>query len=176
MKAKLIAISLPSKTMNATRAFFSSLLGFEPARALSDVESYHVGVADGVYLWLSTPFWEGDTAPTVYFAVDDLEEASRAAAKAGGQVAHDRMSVEMAGRFLPAYEQTLREKGVTDPISNVWGKVQMMRIPGGCLIGLCEVEPHSQIFYGIGKYKNGQVEASIRADLQRASTLAANFF
>lgn len=174
MKSKLIAINIPCKALCASKDFFSQLVGIDSSRALStSIEAYHVGIADGVYLWLSAPFHENDVAPTLYFSVDDLAVATSEAAEAGCESVMDTMNVPLDLGTLGIYEESLRDMGVTEGMSDQWGRVQLMRDPSNTTFALCEIEPHSQIFFGVGNYANPSLGARLRADANRSLKLAA---
>jgi predicted enzyme related to lactoylglutathione lyase len=167
MKARLIAVNFPTQNLQASGEFFQALIGLEPARALSDsVESYNIVAGNGVYVWLSKPFDANDTDATAYFAVDDLDEAISAVTGAGGQKIWNEIPVPISQSTRDAYADTLKMIGVTDDLTDQWGRVQLMKDPNGCAIALVEVEPHSQIFYGIGKYSDGRLNALLHRDHQ----------
>jgi predicted enzyme related to lactoylglutathione lyase len=167
MKAKLIAVNFPSQNIAATIKFFEALTGLPVARALSDsVESYQFVAGNGVYIWLSKPFDQHDTDATAYFAVDNLQQAVAAVTAAGGQAIWQEIPVATSQNTKAAYAATLKAMGVTDPLTDHWGKVQLMKDPHGCAIALAEVEPHSQIFFGIGKYTDERLNAFLRRDHQ----------
>jgi hypothetical protein len=63
--------------------------------------------------------------------------------------------------------------GVTESLTDQWGRVQLMKDPNGCAIALVEVQPHSQIFYGIGKYSDGRLTALLLRDHQVAVELGS---
>jgi predicted enzyme related to lactoylglutathione lyase len=167
MKARLIAVNFPSKNLKASSKFYEALTGLPAARALSDtVESYNIVAGNGVYIWLSKPFNEQDTDATAYFAVDDLDEAISAVTGAGGQKIWNEISVPIAQSAKNAYGAALQAMGVTEDLTDEWGRVQLMKDPNGCAIALVEVQPHSQIFYGIGKYGDGRLNALLHRDHQ----------
>jgi predicted enzyme related to lactoylglutathione lyase len=174
MRARLIAINVPSKNLQAARVFYEALTGLTPARALSDgVESYHVVVGDGLYVWLSKPFDEKDDNVTAYFAVDDLDEAIDIISRAGGTKVWNEIPVPLSQVAKGAYATVLKEMGVQDQLTDEWGRVQLMKDPNGCVISLVEIQPHSQVFYGVGKYRNERLEAYMRRDQQTSLELAA---
>jgi len=167
MKARLIAVNFPSKNLAASSKFYEALTGLPAARALSDnVESYNIVAGNGVYVWLSKPFDEHDTDATAYFAVDDLEEAISSVTRAGGQKIWNEISVPISQTSKKGYAAALQAMGVTEDLTDEWGRVQLMKDPNGCAIALVEVQPHSQIFYGIGKYSDGRLTALLQRDHQ----------
>jgi len=174
MKSQLIAVNIPCPALEKTKTFFNSLIGIDVVRALSsDVMSYHVGMADGVFLWLTAPLYDGDTSPTLYFGVDDLSKALADVKKTGGETVYHEIAVPIDSKTMSAYAKSLVEMGVADKLTDTWGRVQMVKEPGGVTIALCEVEPHSQIFFGLGKYRNHRLSAQLHTEAQRAKTLAA---
>jgi len=167
MRARLIAVNFPSNNIKASSKLYEALTGLEAARALSDdVESYNFVAGNGVYIWLSKPFDEHDTDATAYFAVDDLDQAISAVTAAGGKKIFKEISVPISQSAKSAYAAALKGLGVTDKLTDQWGRVQLMKDPNGCAIALVEVQPHSQIFYGIGKYGDGRLNAFLQRDHQ----------
>ncbi|HTN85874.1 MAG TPA: hypothetical protein VL242_19375 [Sorangium sp.] len=154
MNAKLIAINVPSPSPE-NRSFYESLVGVESASALSSVRSAHMPLPDGTWLWLSEPQHANDKAPVAYFAVSDLEDARRGCLAAGGTAVGEIMTMETAEDALAFYGQSLRNLGVDEPLTPLWGRAALVRDPSGNLLGLVEVEPHSHIFYNLGKYSHG---------------------
>jgi predicted enzyme related to lactoylglutathione lyase len=174
MKARLIAVNFPTKNLDASCKLYEALTGLEAARALSDsVESYNFVAGNGVYVWLTKPFSEQDTDATAYFAVDDLDEAISVVTAAGGEKIWNEISVPISQTTKSAYAEALREMGVTESLTDQWGRVQLMKDPNGCAIALVEVQPHSQIFYGIGKYSDGRLTALLLRDHQVAVELGS---
>ncbi|WP_437587670.1 VOC family protein [Sorangium sp. So ce1000] len=170
MNAKLIAINVPSPSPE-TRSFYERLVGVEAAQALSSVNSAHMPMPDGMWLWLSEPQHPNDKVPVAYFAVSDVDEALRNCVAAGGRAIGEVMKLETAEDALAFYGQSLRRLGVDEPLTPLWGRAALVRDPGGNLIGLMEVEPHSHIFYNLGKYFH-PVPAKILVEHGRAIAYA----
>lgn len=169
MTFKLISINIPLSKGEASRKFYSALTGLEAARALSDsVEAYNIPLThDGTWLWLTLPQDAKDTYPVAYFAVDDLQAAVKTVQDNGGQVLYGPMDMPISASLKDQYQQRLKELNVDEPITDTFGSCQLVKDPNGVVVGLVQVEPHSHIYYGLGKYENPLTPLQL-GDHQRA--------
>jgi predicted enzyme related to lactoylglutathione lyase len=135
LKSKLVICNVPTQDSEASRRFYGALLGTDEfVRAPDkDVETYTRPIlADGVDLAITQRF-EDTESMTCYFAVENLERATKELEERGGELKYESSEItrddgETIGRFAV----------VLDPDKNH--------------VGLIELSESAQKYFRFGEY------------------------
>jgi len=133
MPQKTVVVSVPvDDVVNAVK-FYSTLLGIEFARSLSQEQSFHAPISnDGLQLTVNQRHYPGEPV-TFYIAVDDLAAAINTAQQQGGKVAVQPFD-------LPVHAQGRAVIRANFPGVNIdsLGRAAEIEDPSGNRIGLIQ--------------------------------------
>lgn len=150
---KLVALNIPSTDVETSVRFYGGLVKEEYALALhKTVRAEHIPMVGGVWLWISPPLHPEDRQVTPYFAVDDLKAETAKAEAAGCRCLVPPSEMVMDESALDFFQRSLDSLGVEEELTLKWGQFSLLLDPAGLPIGMLQVEPHSHVFYGLGKY------------------------
>lgn len=150
---KLIALNIPSTRVAETVPFYSRLLQEEYALALhKTIRAEHIPMVGGVWLWISPPLHPEDRNITPYFGVEDIKQAVKDAEERGCRCLVPPSEMTMDESALDFFQRSLDSLGVEEELTLKWGEFSLFLDPSQHPVGLIQVEPHSHVFYGLGKY------------------------
>jgi predicted enzyme related to lactoylglutathione lyase len=147
--AKLITVSYPSNSQQS-RDFYSTLLGVELARSLTDqMESYHALVSTGVQLTLH-PQQGAQQNAICHFAVGDLNAAIQQLTQHGGGQVAGPFDLPLAAKTLDDFKNNYKKGGGAAQVTKSVGTGVIMRDPDGNLVGLVQLEPYAHVLFQRG--------------------------
>jgi predicted enzyme related to lactoylglutathione lyase len=153
MRAKLVQITVPTRNLPQSQAFYAGLFGMKLARSFTDeLESYHIPISgDGVFLAIAPPQHQRDNAMCCFFAVDKLEAAVAELESAGGKSLGSPVKIDVAPRARDYYAGRLQEHGVKAHFDGSFIRIGYMEDPDGNLLGLMEIDPASHYYFGMDR-------------------------
>jgi predicted enzyme related to lactoylglutathione lyase len=154
LKAKLIAVNIPTRNQDASNAFYAKLLGIDLARSFTEAtRSYHAPLTQsGEWLWVSARN-ANDEATLAVFAVDNLDQTVRDLVAAGGQSVLGPISPPISPKLYPEYSKGRSAKGGHP--SQTLGRFQMVKDPDGNVIMLAELDKDAQASFKAGPHDPG---------------------
>jgi predicted enzyme related to lactoylglutathione lyase len=150
MKAKIIALNVPSSNPQASQPFYAALYGGEFARSYTDdITSYHFWLTEDMLLWLTHRLAKDEQIAAV-FAVDNLEQAINELRQHGGQLFGGPFDSPISPKLLQTYRENRAHTGSV--VTNTMGKYALIKDPDNNIIAIMQVEEHAHEFCKLGKY------------------------
>jgi len=160
LKAKLIAVNVPSNNSDASQSFYQMLLGIDFARSFTEAKhSVHAPLAEqGLWMWVTSRNAPDEGIAPV-FAVDDLQQSTTALEGAGGQRIVGPVDAPISPRLQQTYDQLRHGQHTT----NSMGKFTLMRDPDGSYFWIGQLEEHCHEWFGYGKFDRGLSQGKLDA-------------
>lgn len=142
-KAQLITASVSVKNVDKAVPFYSTLLGVELARSLTnDLVSYHAIAASGVQFGLNQQ--RANETVVCSFEVDDLSGMIAELQAAGGKLVAGPFPLNIAPDALDDLTNTYRAFGGKQQVRNALGTTAIVQDPEGNSVALVQLAPFAQ--------------------------------
>ena len=152
LKASLAFFSFPSDNVPATRQFFQELFGINFEPALSDEQTYHAPVAEGIDLNIAQRHVPQET-PTAFIEVDDLNAAISLATGAGGRVVWGPASLTIPASDFTEYKNAVMELDNANVTDDRLAQAAIVVDSGGSQVGLVQLADHALRHFNAGKFR-----------------------
>jgi predicted enzyme related to lactoylglutathione lyase len=153
MNGKLILITIPSSHPQKSVEFYSAILGIPFARSFTDnYVAYHAPVSrDGLLLQIQQRFSETEK-PTLYFSVDNLDEAAADLQEKGATVLPERYDLAISERVLADYKKHYAEVYGHEPDASSLGTSIVVKDLEGDEVGLIDLHDHADLVFKTGDH------------------------
>jgi predicted enzyme related to lactoylglutathione lyase len=158
LKAKLIAMNVPTNNAAVAEGFYTALLGIDFARSFTvAAHSMHAPLAEeGLWIWLTNRHAPEARAAAVY-AVDDLNATLAELTKAGGHKVYGPIDAPIAPQLVKTYESKVGHA----LRSHSMGSFVLVRDPDDNYLWVGQLTEHSHKFFAFGAHDKGLSQAKI---------------
>lgn len=136
---RLAFLVVPSDRPEASRDFYSKLLGTDFVRSLWSVDGFNSSVA-GVDVDIEKRHNPKETTAP-YYTVDNLDDVLREATAGGAQVVFGPAEMRMPQRYASAIRQGSHPAHEVERVSEL-GRVAVILDPGGAPMGFVQFAQH----------------------------------